>query len=242
MGTIATVFQLCNNNNMAEQGIRNKSIAICSVSKAAFNKVEINSKLLEDCSKALKLIGSNNKVNLLWVPGHSGYKGNEMADRLAREGSSSDLIGPEPYCANCITKRRVRTRVKEWMRSEAQAWWSKTPGMAHAKKFIPKLSQIRAANLLGLGRKAIRMVTGLLTGHCKLGKHLGKMGLVEDTTCRLCLEEEESAEHILCFCEALCRPRFQIMGDEKPSADSYTRVPPWKIWSLITKSGLEGVL
>ena len=56
------------------------------------------------------------------------------------------------------------------------------------------------------------MVTGLLTGHCPLRSHLARIGVSDDTSCRLCLEEEESAEHILCECEALAYSRMQHLG------------------------------
>lgn len=35
-----------------------------------------------------------------------------------------------------------------------------------------------------------------------------------DATCRCCIEEEETAEYLLCQCEALCRPRHIILGRE----------------------------
>jgi hypothetical protein len=42
-----------------------------------------------------------------------------------------------------------------------------------------------------------RWVVGLLTGHCHLKGHLFKMGLTDGPTCERCLEEDESATHII---------------------------------------------
>jgi hypothetical protein len=42
-----------------------------------------------------------------------------------------------------------------------------------------------------------------LSGHCHLKEHLFKLGLTNDSICEWCLEEDESATHILCDCEAV---------------------------------------
>ncbi|KAJ8964926.1 hypothetical protein NQ317_014459 [Molorchus minor] len=51
---------------------------------------------MRNAKKTLNDLASRNKVILTWVPGHSGVRGNEEADRLAREGSAMYPIGPEP--------------------------------------------------------------------------------------------------------------------------------------------------
>jgi hypothetical protein len=38
------------------------------------------------------------------------------------------------------------------------------------------------------------------------------MGLTDDPTCESCLEEVESATHILCDCEAIANLRFRHLG------------------------------
>jgi hypothetical protein len=41
---------------------------------------------------------------------------------------------------------------------------------------------------------------------------LFKLGLTDDPTCERCLEEDESATHILCDCEAIAYLRFCHLG------------------------------
>jgi hypothetical protein len=55
-------------------------------------------------------------------------------------------------------------------------------------------------------------MVGLFTGHCHLTGHLFKLGLTDDLTCERCLEEDESATHILCDCEAIAYFRFRHLG------------------------------
>ena len=50
---------------------------------------------------------------------------------------------------------------------------------------------------LGLSRQHLRVLTGLLTGHATLNRHLAVMKIRTDPICSACSEEDETAIHFL---------------------------------------------
>jgi hypothetical protein len=57
-----------------------------------------------------------------------------------------------------------------------------------------------------------RVVTGLLTGHNTLRRHLHIMGLLDSPLCRKFGAVEETSAHVLCECEALATLRHIYLG------------------------------
>jgi hypothetical protein len=90
--------------------------------------------------------------------------------------------------------------------------WESVTGLTQAKGLIPGPSARRTKDLLKLNRGQLKWVVGLFTGHCHLKGHLFKLGLTDDPICGRCLEENESATHILCDCEAVAHVRFRHLG------------------------------
>jgi hypothetical protein len=68
------------------------------------------------------------------------------------------------------------------------------------------------ASFLSFNRAQSRAVTGLLTGHNILRRHLRLMGLSDSPLCRRCGAEDDTSAHILCECEALASLRYAYMG------------------------------
>jgi hypothetical protein len=58
--------------------------------------VRTTSPLVRQCHEGLEDISTWHAVGLYRVPGHARVRGNETADGLARNGSASDFVGPEP--------------------------------------------------------------------------------------------------------------------------------------------------
>lgn len=70
----------------------------------------------------------------------------------------------------------------------------------------------RGGELFNLSRNQLKIMTGLLTGHCNLKKHLSKLGHVNGLECDRCNQASEMASHVVCDYEALATLRFRHIG------------------------------
>jgi hypothetical protein len=89
------------------------------------------------------------------------------------------------------------------------------------------------AKLPKLNTDQLRWVVGLFTGHCHLKGHLFKLELTDDPNCERCLEEDESATHILCDCEAIAYLRFRHLGQFFMEPSDYYDPPPSHIYKVL---------
>jgi hypothetical protein len=92
--------------------------------------------------------------------------------------------------------------------------------------------------LLKLNRDQLRWVVGLLTGHCHLKGHVFKLGFTDDPICERCLEEDESATHILCDCEAVAHIRFRHLGQFFMEPSDYYDAPIYTVLHFLQGVGL----
>ena len=163
-----------------------------------------------ECLRSMNDLSQRNKVSIIWVPGHQGIEGNEKADELAREGSNKKLTGPEP--AFGISYATQRQLIRDNFTRRHDELWKKLDSCKHSKHFIVKSNKRTTNFLLNKSRKELRSMIGLITGHCKLNKHLHRMRLSEDSSCRRCNEEEETPIHLFTNCPALEATRRTFFG------------------------------
>jgi hypothetical protein len=76
------------------------------------------------------------KVEFNWVKAHAGQRGDELADRLAKEASSSKDI---EKCYNRIAKSTVTSELKEQCLKQWQNEWKTTTKGATTKSFFPNI-------------------------------------------------------------------------------------------------------
>lgn len=245
LGTYASVFQaeisaisfcvdIC-----LKKHYRGRVIQIYSDSQAALkalNQCGISSKLVYSCVKLLNELGAHNKVQLYWVPGHGGVIGNEKADILAGEAASQGFCGPEP--AIPVPSGSVRNFLRKYLSDRQLELWLKTDDQRQAKEFNSGPTKWRAKDLLSLSKTGIKLVTGLLTGHCQLNRHLHLMEISEDPMCRACLTEEETASHVLCSCVNYTAQRLVHLGAHILEPKEFSKIPAKRILHFVAEIGL----
>jgi hypothetical protein len=149
--------------------------------------------------------------SLSWVPGCAGIRSNEIADRLARGGSALKFYVSEPALGFC--KQVIQKRISSWLHNQYWARWrvlGDTQRQARELNSGPILGA--RSRFLSFNMTQVRAVTGLLTGHSNLRRHLHLLGLVDNPMHTRCGMGEETSAHILCECEALVSSRFAHLG------------------------------
>ena len=218
MNNLATVFQAeakaittCATEIM-KWNIKNRKIRIFSDSQAVLKSLINNkttSKTIQECITTLKKASQHNQIELIWIPGHEGFEGNEKADKLARMGTAKGL---DTDIINCdIALNVVKTKIKEWVIKQGNKNWKKPIGARHSKEILKNYSEQLSRQILNLQRTEIQNVIAFLTGHGNFKKHLHTMKVVTSPTCKFC-ENEETAEHIMCECDAFVPLRLQTFG------------------------------
>jgi len=152
-------------------------------------------------------------------------------------GSALGFLGPEPVLG--VSRRFIRTKLNQWLITQHWAIWG---DLGHtqrqARELISGPCPGFKAKFLSFNRTQSRAVTGLLTGHNTLRRHLYLLGLIDSPLCRGCRVKEETSAHILCECEALASLRHMHLGSFFLEPEDIKSMSLGAIWSFGRATGL----
>lgn len=220
LGVHNTVFQAeCMGISLAASAILARevvdhSIRILSDSMAvllALNNHTVNSGLIYECHQRLNQVGNLNNITIQWIKGHSDSRGNDAADELARRGSSMAVVGPEPIVP--LPFRYLRTLVRQRTSEQHHKLWLDHSECRQAKEALPTIDGRLTKRALQLTKLQLRMVTAAITGHGSFNKHLFVIGVTDSPLCRACMEEDETAAHVLLHCPVVATYRAKYFGN-----------------------------
>jgi ribonuclease HI len=223
---------------MIANDTEDRNIVILTDSQAlikALDKNTVTSKTTIECIEKLKLLASNNiGITIGWVPGHSDIEGNEIADELAEDGLDHELIDKELH----RPESSKAAAIKEYEEISRRRIWTDKEGLEHSKLMINCHRKERFSRLLELNRRNLRVIIGIISGHCCLKKFLYRIGKVGDNMCRFCEGYEEDMKHVLTECLELRETRRRTLGSEFPDNRELKSIEIKKLLKFAKETGI----
>ena len=197
----------------------------------ALNKKFITSRLVGDTVHNLNLIPGI--VRLVWIKAHVGHDGNEIADALAKEGTTLTAFYHIPLPRQA-TKRAIQLSVDEYWHFQ----WSRYNDGRQSKQFYPAPNRTKAKYCYNLSRKELGRLIRIVTGHNNLFYHRSNVDKSGDTSasCRFCGEERETFFHFATNCPCFRLSRFQYFNN-----DSCFSQGKWSVRRILDFSNIPSI-
>ena len=185
---------------------KNTSCTIYSDSKSALQailKYDSKNPIVQNIHILLLNIKENNtKVKFCWVPAHCGIKGNEIADKIAKESTK--------FSTNC-NNPILFSDIKAFLKQQVNKKWKQTWNLEVDNKLFGVDSSIGKKDFSGFSTRLEEIkFTRLRLGHTKMTHSFRLLGEPQPE-CNIC-ECPLTVKHILIECPVYEQKRIGFLG------------------------------
>jgi len=167
----------------------------------------------------------------------TSYSDQDLQHYTKTYGVQPRFLGPEPALG--ASRRDLQNRLGRWLANQHGAQWRGLGDtQRQGREFISVPSLGTRTKFMTSNRIQSRVVTGLLTGHNTLRRHLYLLGLLDSPLCRKYGVGEETLAHILCECEVLASLRHAYLGSFFLKSEDIRSLGLGAIWIYSKVAGL----
>ncbi len=162
---------------------------------------------------------ANTMLCLIWVPDHANVAGNE----LARSGSSTGFLGPEP--AFPLSAGWAKSTIKTLGHNEHRSYWNSLPGCRQAKLFWQCHFLKIAWKILVRNWGYWLLISLVVFSAASIWPRW--------ELCDRCEPDVGSMYHLVCICPTFAQKWLNILGGHVLSQNEYENLSPKKLTAFL---------
>ena len=142
------------------------------------------------------------RVEIRWIPGHSGVEGNEMADNMAREAAERGMAGEKEkgiarrISLAYLSRRRSEEASRRWKTDTTDRMRNGAGNKRRGAFRRPGRGPVLRAELKGVSKGVASRFHQLWSGHAMIAPFLkDKWGWIEEDTCWFCRRGRQTRGH-----------------------------------------------
>lgn len=182
-------------NSVSDIHIFSDSQSAIGILKLGWQPTQHKQTVAEIKQKIQQLEQKNITVNISWTPGHANIKGNEEADRLAKEAScEAATMKSETQVVTIadVKQAAIKMGLSQWQRQ-----WSSSETGRSLFKYKPNVTDKSLIDIPNM--VSYRNIAKLRLGYNKLKDYQHKIGNTDNNKCEC--GQIETVEHYLLECE-----------------------------------------